>query len=370
MANYSIWVLGESNISFTGGVILDGITQGDGSHLVGEWMTINTTTQTRIDISDGGSDTNFADNDTNQRLDGAQTLEGVTHADNTRIEAEFEFIVRDEGTGIDYRVVAVNINNSSPAYATNEAIAFVGAVPPVGVPLRVVSAQEGPPNSGGRAVDAADVTPICLTAGTLVDTPDGPVRVETLQPGQPVVSLDGTPVRVARVFLRTFGPADLRASAKLRPVRITAGSMGNGLPRRDLLVSRQHRMLVSSSIARRELNAAEVLVAAIRLTGLPGIYVDETVEAVTYVHLLFERHEILFAEGAPTESLFPGPNALMAVSPEAREEILTIFPEVAELGFTPCPARPIPSGKHQKRLVARHRKNGKPLLEVPATAAC
>lgn len=362
MANYSIWVLGESNLSFSGGVVLDGITQGDGSHLVGETMTINSTSQTEVFVTDGGSDTNFADNDTNQRLDGAQVIDGISYADNTRIEAEFEFIVRDEDTGIEYRVIAVNINNSSPAYATNEAIAFVGVPPPVGVPLRIVSAQEGPPNSGSRAVDATDITPICLTEGTLIDTPSGPMQVERMSPGQAVLNAEGEAVTLRRVFRRRFTEADFASAPNLRPVRIMAGSMGNGLPRRDLLVSRQHRMLVSSPITRRVLRETEVLVAAVKLTGLPGIYIDDSVPDVTYVHLLFDRHEIVFAEGAPTESLYPGPDALKSVTPEARAEILAIFPEVADIDFRPAPARPIPTGRDQRRLVERHRRNGKPLL--------
>jgi hypothetical protein len=362
MADYSIWVLGESNLSFSGSTVLDGITQGDGSHLVGETMTINSTSQTEVFVKDGGSDTNFSDNDSNQRLDGTQVIDGVSYANNTRIEAEFEFIARDDATGIEYRVVAVNINNSSPAYGTNEAIAFVGTPPPVGVALTILSAQEGPPNSGGRAVDATDITPICLTEGTLIDTSEGPVAVENLRPGDTIINLDGAHVALRRVFRRRFIGADLGAAPNLRPVRIMAGSMGHGLPRRDLLVSRQHRMLVSSRITRRVLQETEVLVAAVKLTGLPGIFVDETVSEVTYFHLLFDRHEIVYAEGAPTESLYPGPDALKSVTPEARKEILTIFPEIADMDYRLQPARPIPTGKEQRLLVARHLKNGRSLL--------
>ena len=101
---------------------------------------------------------------------------------------------------------------------------------------------------------------------------------------------------------------------------------------------------------------------SIKLIELPGIFVDETIESVEYFHLLFDRHEIIYAEGAPTESLFTGPEALKSLSPEAREEILTILPEVAKLDYSPEPARYIPPGKLQKQLVARHAKNNKPLL--------
>ena len=57
-----------------------------------------------------------------------------------------------------------------------------------------------------------------------------------------------------------------------------------------------------------------------------------------------------------TESFFPAPEALKSMSPDAREEILTIFPEINGLDYSPRPAFQIPSGKLQKKLVARHRK--------------
>ena len=86
-------------------------------------------------------------------------------------------------------------------------------------------------------------------------------------------------------------------------------------------------MLVKSKIAERMFGVSEVLIPAIKLVGMPGIYIDQDTDCVDYFHLLFDQHEIIFAEGAPTESLFTGPEALRSISPEARYEILQIFPE-------------------------------------------
>ncbi|MEO9825992.1 MAG: Hint domain-containing protein [Paracoccaceae bacterium] len=368
MADYSIFVLGESNISLTNGTILDGVTQGDGSHLVGESLTINTTNFTEILISDSGTETNFADNDNGQSLNGAQLLDGVSYADNTGIEAEYQFVLRDDATGLEYTVLAVNITSTSPSYGTIEALAFVDVVPPSGVSLSIISAAEGPTNGGPNAIDEADIVPLCFCNGTKIQTVSGPKRVETLNAGDLIQRSNGSFARLARVFHTTLNRPALDAKPTLYPVRIIAGALGNDLPQRDLLVSRQHRMMVSSKIAERMFGQTDVLVSAIRLTALPGIFVDETQDTVSYYHLLFEAHEVILAEGAPSESLFTGPEALKTVSPKARAEIETLFPHIAQSAYTPKPACFIPPAHLQKKLVARHAKNAKPVIvQQPAS---
>lgn len=361
MVDYTIAVMPESDISISGGVILDGVTQGDGSHLLGAFMTLGTDPLTILNITDAGADANFDDNDGNQRLDGAQTLGGVTYSNNTRIEAEYQFTLLDSTTGNTYQVVGINIRNSSPAYGTIEGLAFLGAMPPTGVALEVITTAEGPGTFGQPSAPADDYA-ICFTAGTRILTPIGYHPIESLTPLD-MVTTSETAQRVRWIGRRKLNASDLSASPKLRPVRITEGALGNGLPTRDLLVSRQHRMLLRSKIAERMFGETEVLVPAIKLIALPGIFVDEDIKQVEYIHLLFDKHEIIFADGAPSESLFTGPEALRAVGKEAREEVLALFPKVAELNYSWAPARFIPSGRQQKQLVARHLKNQKELVD-------
>ena len=127
-------------------------------------------------------------------------------------------------------------------------------------------------------------------------------------------------------------------------------------------------MLVQSKIAKRMFGASEVLLAASKLTELPGIFVDELVDEVEYFHVLLDEHDVIFAEEAPTESLFAGPETLKTMRPEAREEILTLFPDLAEEDMTPDAARYIPPAKLQKKLIERHIKNNKPVLSVSHSA--
>ena len=111
---------------------------------------------------------------------------------------------------------------------------------------------------------------------------------------------------------RCINTSELRKDPKLLPVRILAHSLGENLPKRDLLVSRQHRMFIASKIAERMFGTSEVLVSAIRLTVLPGVFVDTTVTSVEYVHVLLDSHELLWAEGAKSESLYLGNQTLNA----------------------------------------------------------
>ena len=189
MANYSIYVLDESDITLNGAV-LDGVNQGSGVHLVGATLTINAPNWTPISISDGGTDASFGDSDNDQTLNGAQEIDGTTYASGTVVEAEYQFTVEDP-SGTTYTLIGFNVNNSSPAYGTVEGLAFIGTFPPVGVPLTVISNGEGP---NYLAIDYA--VP-CFTSGTLISTPTGQRRIDDLCVGDQVLTHAGpaSPIR-------------------------------------------------------------------------------------------------------------------------------------------------------------------------------
>ena len=149
----------------------------------------------------------------------------------------------------------------------------------------------------------------------------------------------------------------------LMPVRIAVGALGGGLPRRDLMVSGQHRVLVRSRIASRMFESEEVLVAARHLIGMPGITVAQDLGTITYVHFLCDAHQVVLAEGAPVESLYPGPMALRALPAGSVQEILALFPDLIGLGSPRLvPARPLVKGAQGRSLTERHVKNGIDLL--------
>jgi hypothetical protein len=210
----------------------------------------------------------------------------------------------------------------------------------------------------GRAADAVAYPPAvtCFGMGTMIDTVSGPCPVETLRPGDLVLTRDGGPQP-----LRWQGGSHVTAQGlgerpNLRPILIRAGALGAGSPNRDLVVSPQHRVLVRSRIAHRLFKDGEILVAARHLIGLPGIEVTVPAGGITYFHLLFDRHEIVMSDGAWSESLFAGPQALNSVSDAARREIFALFPDLAA-GLAPQPARRLLTGREARQLADRQRRN-------------
>ncbi|WP_208351813.1 Hint domain-containing protein [Pseudaestuariivita rosea] len=314
MPDYSIYVLDEADVFLTGGVGLDGVTQGDGSHLVGETLTINANNWRPIEISDTG-DNNFEDNDGNQTLNGDQTIDGTLYSDGTVVEAEYSFVVEDPD-GNQYTLVGFNVRDSSPPFATIEGLAFIGTFPPVGVPLTIQSAAEGP---DFPAPDYA--VPPCFVAGTLIETDRGDIPVEALQPGDQIhTQHDGYQT------LRWVGSTRVPAKGHLAPIVFDAGSIGN---RRVLRVSPQHRFVCANASVALMIGEDAVLVAAKHFVGMPGVRVAEG-GVVDYFHLLFDDHQIIFAEGVATESFYPGDAGVNGFDAPVRAELLALFPELQQ----------------------------------------
>lgn len=160
---------------------------------------------------------------------------------------------------------------------------------------------------------------ICYAAGTRILTPRGERRVEDLAPSDLVLTADNGPRPVRWVGKRT-----VPALEALAPVRIREGALGNS---RDLLVSPQHRMLLTGYRAELLFGEGEVLAPAIHLVNDHDI-LRETGGMVTYVHVMFDQHEVIYAEGAASESFHPGQVGVDAIVAPAREELFRIFPEL------------------------------------------
>jgi hypothetical protein len=214
-----------------------------------------------------------------------------------------------------------------------------------------------------------DTDLVCFTSGTLIKTARGEVPVEKLQLGDQVLTLDAGYQEILWIGSRTLSSTQLKVHPKFLPIRIAAGALGVNQPEHELLVSPQHRVLIHSTIAERMFGHSEVLVAAKQLLEVDGIEIADDVAAVTYWHFMFDAHQIVFANGAATESLYTGSEALKAVGREARQEILGIFPELGKEDlYAFKPARVLVSGRRGRRLAKRTALNNKMLVARPELA--
>lgn len=165
---------------------------------------------------------------------------------------------------------------------------------------------------------------VCFAAGTMIETADGERAIETLRSGDLVRTADHDYQPI-----RWIGSSRVAANGSGAPILIKAGALGNA---RDLRVSPHHRMLLGGWQTEMLFGDPEVLVAAKHLVN------DQTIlrlegGTVEYFHMLFDTHEIVFAEGAPSESFHPGQIGWRGLSDAARAEILALFPELQQGQF-------------------------------------
>lgn len=174
--------------------------------------------------------------------------------------------------------------------------------------------------TGQTATGMVNVTTIpCFVAGTMIATPEGERAVESLRPGDLVLTHDDGPQPV-----RWIGRRRVAARGDFAPIRIRAGTFGR---HGTLLVSPQHRVMLRNSHAELLFGEAEVLIAAKDLVDGANVTVAEG-GTVDYVHLLFDRHQVIYSEGLTTESFLPGPQTLPGFTAELLAELRALFPEL------------------------------------------
>lgn len=183
----------------------------------------------------------------------------------------------------------------------------------------------------------------CFVAGTGILTPKGEVAVESLQPGDLVETRDDGPQPI-----RWIGRRQMRAGGEMAPIWIRAGAFGC---HRTLMVSPLHRILVENAYAELFFGEAEVLIAARDLVDGVDVKICEG-GVVEYVHLLFDRHQVLCSNGLPSESFLPGPQTTHCFEAQTVAEIASIFPELdPETGFGYSPAARRALKRHEARLM-------------------
>lgn len=207
-------------------------------------------------------------------------------------------------------------------------------------------------------------TKTCFDAAALIRMADGTEkRADAIAFGDLVATADHGAQPVRWVGGSTVMKAEMKHFAQWRPIRIAAGALGENVPASDLLVSQLHRVLVTGAVAQENFGSDEVLVPARFLTLLDGIDVVEVEGDQTYVHFMFDQHEVIWANGARSESFYVSPMSRSQIGEAQLAELESLFPElgrVAREGL-PTPARPFVRGDAAISLASAHQERRLPL---------
>ncbi|WP_322893664.1 MULTISPECIES: Hint domain-containing protein [unclassified Yoonia] len=159
----------------------------------------------------------------------------------------------------------------------------------------------------------------CFASGTMIRTPSGDVLIETLRVGDLVLTWRGEEKPIRWIGQSVLSKAALGANPKLRPIVISRDVLGSV---RDLTVSPQHAFVVGDK--------ADMLVRATHMVqnGWKGVRVATGKRGITYHHMMLDTHDIIIAEGVPSETMYPGPMSLGAMDQAQLDELFAIFPDL------------------------------------------
>lgn len=186
---------------------------------------------------------------------------------------------------------------------------------------------------------------ICFTPGVMILTEQGPRPIETLVPGDRIVTRDN-----GVQTLRWMGNRTVSGKGKFAPISIAAHVLENCVS--PLLVSPQHRMMFRGYQAELLFGQSEVLVAAKHLVDGHDV-VAQPSEEITYIHLMFDQHEVIFANGAATESFHLADMGLSALSGISQSSLFDAFPHLRSDLSSYGPTARLCLKQHEAQLLAK-----------------
>lgn len=286
-------------------------------------------------VQENDGATNFNGDPTNETVSAQEQIGGAWQqtvdigGNQQQVIYDYTFTVTDGTDTWRVSVIDVDLNNDDDLNDAGEDGYYL--IFPDGMPPADTNLTTGPISDNSDSFLHADAgaTVVCFATGTMIETAHGARAVETLTPGDLVLTRDH-----GLQPLSWMGQTQVPARGDLAPVVISKGVLGNT---RDLVVSPQHAVLLNDWRAEMFFGQEEVLVRAYDLLGHDGVY-RKPGGMVTYCHLLFDAHHLVRSEGAWTESLYPGDMTLQSVNHAARDEITRLFPDLAAYGpkAVPC----------------------------------
>lgn len=253
----------------------------------------------------------LSDPDTVMFVNGVQTTFTVEFTGELPFTNKFRNVNGEDLRGEPVIVITDDATGQRYYFFTDRQVSFatMNAFPNGSVPVGNV--DEMPPP-----------TPICFATGTPIETPEGPVPVEDLRPGD-LVRSDAGALPLLWTGASHVTAADMARAPMLRAVRIGAGALAAGCPSRPVTVSANHRICLEGWGSARALRGAppRVLVAAKHLAGRPGIDWIAPAAGVTLHHLLLSSHRLVIAAGLRSESFSCGPEGMRMLSPADRAAV-------------------------------------------------
>jgi hypothetical protein len=238
----------------------------------------------------------------------AEGSEAGTAGNNISLKARYTLIAPD-GDSVELMVLAEDTTNKL----------YILPLSPIGTKsdYSLVKIDASP-----AEVQLADLLCVSFARGTMITLGDGSQHpIEDLKPSVRVLTRDHGPQP-----LRWIGQATLRAVGSFAPVVITKGTLGNA---GDLIVSQHHRMFLYQRNRKAGLPQAELLVQARHLADGEAVFVREG-GFVDYFSLVFDSHEIIYAEGIPAESLLVSEATVSRLPPELADEVKQRFPGLSQ----------------------------------------
>ncbi len=306
------------------------------------------------DFIDGGIDDDTIDggtgNDTIIGGEGADVQSGGDDRDTFIVDNAEDGIgdVIDGGTGGD-DVDTLDLTGSGPLRIINETVDADGD--------STSGTVEFLDGVGGNVIGTLDFSEIenivpCFTPGTSIATPRGEMLVEELQVGDKIITRDNGIQEIRWIGAKRMDGRELQNNPHLQPVLIQKGSLGNGLPERDMLVSPNHRMLVNNDRVSLYFEENEVLVSAKHLVNPTEGVQSINSMGTTYIHFMFDNHEVVLSNGAWTESFQPGDYSLKGIGNAQRNEIFELFPELqGQKGREAYASARLTLKKHEARML-------------------
>jgi hypothetical protein len=134
----------------------------------------------------------------------------------------------------------------------------------------------------------------CFLRGTTLSTPTGEVNIEELSIGDLITTVNGDAMPIRWIGRRTYKPTRYPAAETVMPIRVRRHALDGQVPHSDLYLSPGHALLVDGVLIR----VMDLVNGASIAPALP-----EGITTIEYFHILLDGHQVILAQGAPTETL-------------------------------------------------------------------